>query len=87
MKESSIDLCSSCRFGTSVSGFGRIKKYCGILMDSDIDFPVESCSSFNPKGSLDIDELKQMAVYIEKKKDSPGFRFTKRDGNREVDFS
>lgn len=72
----SIDLCDSCSFSNKASGNGKEIKLCGIFGAKPC-FPVEKCSSFAVKGQQDIYELKQMAIYIEKKKEGIGFDFTK----------
>lgn len=89
----SMDLCDSCTHGTKISGYGREIKYCHVLSESpmhtrdgNINFPVQKCSAYDQKGSVSRYEMEEMAIYIEKRKDAPGFKFSKHVGGQEVEL-
>lgn len=86
----SVDLCDSCQNCTKVRGYGNELKLCrsiGSDLDSSIvSFPVESCTAYEPKGTTSKWEMEQMAIYIEKRKDAPGFRFTKHTNAGEIEI-
>lgn len=84
MADRPFDLCDGCEHGRKVKGYGVELKECNYV-SSNVNFPVQSCNSYQAKGTMTMYQMERMAFYIEKKKDQPGFVFTKKKNSE--DFS
>lgn len=78
------NLCDSCNYCyvTEGPGFRNITCDVGALPRNN-QRPVWKCSAFRRKDELSLNEMERMAIYLEKRKDSPGFRWTRYNSDKE----